>query len=136
MRIVTYNIQFGLGHDGRIDLARTARTIARADIICLQEVDRHWRRSGVQDQALILSGLMPDRYWVYGAGLDVDASEMIVGRLVNRRRQFGNMTLSRWPILSSRCHVLPKVESGSEFNMLTPALETVIDAPGGGRSGW
>ncbi len=131
MRIVSYNIQFGTGRDGRLDLARIADTVERADIICLQEVDRHWRRSDMQDQAAVLGALMPYCYWVYGPGLHVDASEKINGRVVNRRRQFGNMTLSRWPILSSRCHALPKADTGENFNMRTLALETVIDAPTG-----
>lgn len=131
MRIVSFNIQFGLGRDGRIDLSRAAGLVAPADVICLQEVDRFWRRSGMTDQAAALACLLPNRYWVYGAGLDVDASTAEAGRLVNRRRQFGNMTLSRWPILSSRCLVLPKRDSGAVFNLRTPLLDTVIAAPDG-----
>ena len=46
MRIVTYNIQFGLGKDGRFDLERVADEVDGADIIALQEVERHWQRSG------------------------------------------------------------------------------------------
>ena len=41
MKIVTYNIRFGLGLDGRIDLARIADGGSEsADIIALQEVER------------------------------------------------------------------------------------------------
>lgn len=130
MRIVTWNIQFGLGRDGRIDLARIADTVRDADIICLQEIDRHWRRSGMVDQVADLMRLLPDRYAVFGAGLDVDASERRGQNVINRRRQFGNMTLSRWPILSSRAIVLPKIDTGAEFNTWCPALEAVIGAPG------
>ena len=43
MRIVTYNIQWGKGRDGVVDLDRIARTISSADVIALQEVERHWR---------------------------------------------------------------------------------------------
>jgi len=43
MKIVTYNIQWGRGRDGEIDLDRIARTKQGADIIALQEVERHWR---------------------------------------------------------------------------------------------
>ena len=50
MRIVTYNIQFGLGKDGRFDLERVADEVDGADIIALQEVERHWQRSGNIDQ--------------------------------------------------------------------------------------
>jgi endonuclease/exonuclease/phosphatase family metal-dependent hydrolase len=41
------------------------------------------------------------------------------------------MTLSRWPILSARLHILPKFKTGPVFNMVAGFLETVIDAPGG-----
>ena len=35
MLIVTYNIQWGMGRDRRIDLDRIARTVAGADVIAL-----------------------------------------------------------------------------------------------------
>ena len=41
MKLVTWNIQWGLGMDGRLDLARIvaeARRIADFDLLCLQEV--------------------------------------------------------------------------------------------------
>jgi endonuclease/exonuclease/phosphatase family metal-dependent hydrolase len=41
------------------------------------------------------------------------------------------MILSRWPILSSRTHILPKRDSGAEFNLTTGALEAVIAPPAG-----
>ena len=50
MKIVTYNIQFGLGKDGSFDLERIASEIDGADIIALQEVERHWQRSGNVNQ--------------------------------------------------------------------------------------
>ncbi|VAW13743.1 hypothetical protein MNBD_ALPHA11-730, partial [hydrothermal vent metagenome] len=46
MKAVTYNIQFGLGKDARIDLQRIAGAVEGADIIALQEVERNWERSG------------------------------------------------------------------------------------------
>ena len=60
-RIATFNIRHGLGRDGRVDLARTARTIAalRADAIGLQEVDvAYGPRSGHEDQASRLAELL------------------------------------------------------------------------------
>ena len=38
MRIVTCNIQWRKGRDGRVDLERTARTVVSADVIALQEI--------------------------------------------------------------------------------------------------
>jgi len=106
VKVVTYNIQYGLGKDNRYDLARIAREIEDADVIALQEVERHWQRSGCIDSPAVLGIQLPEHHWVYGANLDMDASYRDAeGRLVNRRRQFGTMILSRLPIVSSRNHM-------------------------------
>ena len=130
MKLVSYNIQYGLGSDGRYDLARIAGEVADADIIALQEVDRFWQRSGCVDSPRILADLLGDRYWVYGANLDMDASYWHDGALINRRRQFGTMILSRWPILSSRNFPLPKWGDVAKHSIQQGLLEAVI-APHG-----
>lgn len=112
-------------------MARCSSAVRGADVICLQEVERNWQRSGMIDQPALIQELLPDRYCVYGSPFDVDASiHDELGRLINRRRQFGQMTLSRWPILAARAHILPKLDTGRRFNMVTGALEAVIAAPG------
>src|SRR6266513_5336429 len=127
MRLVTYNIQFGLGGDRRYDLARIAAEVHDADIIALQEVDRHWQRSGCVDSPAVLGSHLPEHHWVYGANLDMDASYRDpAGRLVNRRRQFGTMILSRPPIVSSRNHLLPKYGTLTQHSIQQGALEAVI----------
>jgi endonuclease/exonuclease/phosphatase family metal-dependent hydrolase len=109
MRVISYNIQYGRGRDGVIDLVRSCNAIRGADIICLQEVDQHWQRSGDLDQAAEISGLLPSYYAVYGSSFDVDASAPAAhGAITNRRRRHGNMILSRWPLLSMRILNLPK----------------------------
>jgi len=133
MKLVTYNIQFGLGKDGRYDLARIASEVTDADIIALQEVDRHWQRSGCVDSPAVLGAALPDHHWVYGANLDMDASYRdAAGRLVNRRRQFGTMILSRQPIISSRNHPLPKYGTLTQHSIQQGALEAVVAT---GRAG-
>ena len=45
MRIISWNIQWGRGADGRVDLSRTIAAIGDvggADVICLQEVARNF----------------------------------------------------------------------------------------------
>ncbi|CDX11050.1 Endonuclease/exonuclease/phosphatase [Mesorhizobium sp. ORS 3324] len=131
MKLVSYNIQYGYGSDGRYDLARAARLVDGADIIALQEVERHWQRSNGDDQPKILSGLLPDYHWVYGPAFDMDASERRDGRVVNRRRQFGTMVLSKLPIVWSRLHALPLRRTLRPLNTRNAALECMIRTPAG-----
>lgn len=128
MKIVSYNIQYGKGMDGEFDLVRTCKRIRRADIICLQEVEQGWQRSGNVDQPAEIEGLLPTYYCVYGANFDVDASVRSAhGAVINKRRRHGNMIISRWPILSSRCFNLPKFHYAEKFNMQMGFIEAVID---------
>jgi len=132
MIFVSYNIQWGTGKDGRVDLARIAGEIGAADVIALQEVDRFWTRSRMIDQTAEFAALFPEHHWVYGPGMDMDAS--IRGddrRLVTRRRQFGNMVLSRAPILAARNHLLPKMALEEKLSLQRAAQEAVIEAPSG-----
>ena len=132
MKLVAFNIRFGLGLDRRVDLVRIAETVRDADIIGLQEVERFWKRSGMSDQPDILGRHMKEFYWVYFPAFDMHASEREDdGTVLNRRRQFGSMVLSRWPIRSSRLIVLPKLGTVGCFNMNTGAVECVIDTPSG-----
>lgn len=131
MHLISFNVQYGFGLDGRYDLARIAEVIRLGDIICLQEVERHWTRSNNDDQPALLGDMLPGHFWVYGPAFDMDASERQQGRVVNRRRQFGTMILSRWPILWSRLWPLPKRRMIDPLNTQNAALEAVIDAPSG-----
>jgi endonuclease/exonuclease/phosphatase family metal-dependent hydrolase len=75
----------------------------------------------------VLAAQLPEHHWVYGANLDMDASYRDAkGRLVNRRRQFCTMILSRLPIVSSRNHLLPKYGTLTQHSIQQGALEAVI----------
>ena len=128
MLLVTYNIQYGLGRDGRYDLTRIAREVEAADVIALQEVERFWQRSGDIDEPALIAGHLPRHHWVYGANLDMDADRIEAdGRVVHRRRQFGTMILSRRPILAARNHLLPKFGTLTQHSIQQGTLEAVID---------
>ena len=133
MRLVTYNIQYTKGQDGRFDLARIAEAVQAGNIVGLQEVDRYWQRTGSEDQAVALAERFPGYTWVYGAGYDAPARPALgangSAEARGRRRQHGNMILSRWPILSSRVLPLPKAKP-QEFCQQRVILEAVIAAPG------
>ncbi len=128
MLIVSYNIQYGCGRDGRIDLDRIAGVIQQADIIALQEVERHWRPQAHPDQAAYIASLLPHHRWVYGATVNLEGSSVAPdGNVTNIRRQFGNMILSRLPIASTRTLPLPTLPVSGQFNDQSSLLEAVID---------
>jgi endonuclease/exonuclease/phosphatase family metal-dependent hydrolase len=127
MKIVTYNIQFGLGKGGVFDLEKIAGEVDGADIIALQEVERYWKRSGNVDQPEKLGQILHNYYWAYGPYFDVDASiPQPDGGIKNVRRQFGNMILSKTPILSTRLFPLPKSALRERHNMVVGVFEGVI----------
>jgi endonuclease/exonuclease/phosphatase family metal-dependent hydrolase len=127
MKLISYNIQYGMGKDGRYDLARIAGEIEGGDVIALQEVERFWQRSGERDEPVELAHHLRRFHWVYGANLDMDAScPDEDGFPVHRRRQFGTMILSRTPIISSRNFPLPKFGTLRQHSIQQGALEAVI----------
>jgi endonuclease/exonuclease/phosphatase family metal-dependent hydrolase len=94
VRLVTFNTHHGVGRDEKHDLSRLAQVLAaaEADVICLQEVDRHFGdRSDDVDQALLLARAL-DMQLAWGPTID---------------DRYGNALLSRLPILVSDVHRLP-----------------------------
>jgi endonuclease/exonuclease/phosphatase family metal-dependent hydrolase len=121
VRLVTFNIHHGVGDDGRHDLPRLARVLAAADadVICLQEVDRHFGdRSENVDQGLLLARAL-DMQLAWGPAIDEPRPD---GR---PRGEYGNALLSRLPILVSDVHRLP---GAGEPRC---ALRTMIELDGG-----
>ena len=130
MKIVSYNIHYAIGKDDCYDLGRVVDAVRGADIIALQEVERHYDTPRSPSQPEDISALLPAYYWVYDAAFDVDCSEQRAdGTVCNRRRQHGQMLLSRWPILAKRYFALPRLRIEEEFNMQMGLLEGVIDTP-------
>ncbi len=131
MRLVTYNIQFCRGKDDEYNIERIAQEVSGADLVALQEVECNWRRSGLVDQAGRLAQCLPDHYWVYQPAFDVDASRTAGGEnSKNHRRQFGNMLLSKSPILETRLLNLPRLHYPNMFNLQQGALEAVVNHAG------
>ena len=125
MKFLSYNIQYGKGKDDRVDISRIVEEINGADIIALQELDRFWPRTGFADQVQQITAAMPDYFWVYGAGVDLHADEHSIENK-GVRRQFGNLVLSRFPIVSSRHHLLPKYGSTGPLSLQRSAIEATI----------
>ena len=92
MRLLSYNIHKGIGgRDRRYDLARVARVIEHEapDIVCLQEVTRHARRTRGDDQPALLAARFASVAHCY---------QMTVHYRVGG---YGNLVLSRWPATDS-----------------------------------
>lgn len=130
MKIVTYNIQHGVGRDGRFDLDRIADAIRDADIVALQEVTRNFPGNGGVDMMVGLTERLPDHFHAFGPGMDIDFGMRLKdGRPANRRFQFGNMLLSRWPITTVRNLLLPRHRTYDRANFQRAALEGLIETP-------
>jgi endonuclease/exonuclease/phosphatase family metal-dependent hydrolase len=71
--LATYNIHYGVGADGRYDVARVADVLADADIACLQEVVRGWPQNGYADQTAEI-GRKLNRYYRFHGPMEADAS--------------------------------------------------------------
>ena len=97
MRLLTYNIHKGIGgRDRRYDLGRIISVIEAVapDLICLQEVDSHVRRSALDDQPALLAAHL-GYHTLYQLNVPV-----------GRSGGYGNLILSRWPLEYSRQHSL------------------------------
>lgn len=127
MRILSWNIQWGRGLDGRVDLARIA-AVAREcdpDVLCLQEVAvNHPGLPGgaAMNQPEWLAGLLLGYESAYGVGSDLPDG-------LGGRRQFGNLILSRRPILQVFRHLLPWPAEAGVPSMQRVAVEAAIAVP-------
>jgi glycerophosphoryl diester phosphodiesterase len=118
--VASYNIHHAAGTDDVLDLERIATEIERggADIVGLQEVDRHWsERSQFVDQAQWLADRLGMEV-VYGANLDLEPPA--AGQ---PRRQYGTAILSAHPIVYSRNTHLPRPENGEQRGLLEAGID-------------
>lgn len=130
MKLVSWNIQWARGCDGVVSTQRIAdalRSRGDADVICLQEVARGFDSlPGLQgeDQVAQFAALFPRHQVVYAPGTDRLRQDGV-------RMQFGNLTLSRRPVLAAWRHLLPWPADASVPSMQRACGEVVIEtAPG------
>jgi endonuclease/exonuclease/phosphatase family metal-dependent hydrolase len=107
MNIITWNVQWFCGLDGKIDIQRVvnrAKDIADFDVLCLQEVAVNYPRldgDASHDQPAIVKSLLPDFDVFFAAAVDELAPD---GR---SRRRFGNLIATRLPALQFQQYGLP-----------------------------
>ena len=132
MKVVTYNIQYGIGLDGQFNLTRIADAVRGADVIALQEVTRNNPQNGGSDMVAELRTLLPEYFSVFGAPFSSDAGSRVEnGRAIDLRLEFGNMVLSKRPIIASRNLLLPRQRSFGKLNLQRGAQEALIETPFG-----
>jgi len=130
MKLITWNIQWGRGADGRVDLDRIvshAKRLADFDVLCLQEVSAgHDQLPGCDgsDQFEQLAARLPGYEPMAGVAADVLATG-------GGRRRFGNMIFSRLPVLQVFRHLLPWPADDRNMSMQRVAIEATLDTPQG-----
>jgi endonuclease/exonuclease/phosphatase family metal-dependent hydrolase len=128
MKIVTWNIQWCRGCDGRVDPGRIvahARALADFDVLCLQEVAANFDTlpgSSGENQFEVLGSLLPGYTAVAGVAVDTPAPD-------GSRRRFGNLILSRYPVLQVMRIQLPWPSDPGQKSMPRLLLEATVDTP-------
>ena len=130
LTIVSWNIQYGKGIDGRIDLTRIAREVQSnglPDLLCLQEVSRNYPTiDNGSDQVAELQILFPEYESFFGASHDRS------GGRDGGRRQFGNLVLTRRSPTQVLHHLLPSPADSNAKFMYRQSTEMVFPTNSGG----
>lgn len=129
MILITWNIQWGLGGDGILDIARIirhAREMGDFDVLSLQEVaDNFAELNGGPDgnQFAALAALLPGFTAIEAPALELrDAA--------GRPKRFGNMILTRLPVIQAFRHILPW-DAAATRNMPRGMAEVHVRAASG-----
>src|SRR4051812_18225191 len=130
MRLMTWNVQWCRGVDGRVDpqrIAAEARRIADPDVLCLQEIAVDFPElagSGGADEPHELLRALPGYEAALVCGVDVP-------RQGGGRSRFGNLILSRLPLGRVLRHSLPWPAAPDVPSMPRVAVEAIVEAPFG-----
>jgi endonuclease/exonuclease/phosphatase family metal-dependent hydrolase len=101
-------------------IARVARGMGESDVYCFQEIARHDPAfGGGADQVAELAALFPGYAAVFGP------------TLVRGERQYGNLILSRLPVLQVFNHLLPHPAAGGIKHMQRQAIEAALETRAG-----
>ena len=129
--IATWNIQCAKGVDGKVDPARIASILKSRgdpDVACVQEVARFMPEmdgGAGADQVSLLAALFPGYEAIFGPALDH------IGDGAGGRRQFGNLILSRLPVVQAFRHLLPLPPEAGVKRMQRQATEAVVETETG-----
>ena len=129
MKLITWNIQWCRGVDGKVDptrIVKHAQALADFDVLCLQEIannfpDPRLAGSRGENQFDKLARGLPSHQPVPGVAVDVPAEG-------GGRRHFGNMIFSRLPVGQVFRHLLPYPVDPGVNGMPRIALEAIVRA--------
>ncbi|MDN4057995.1 endonuclease/exonuclease/phosphatase family protein [Massilia sp. YIM B02769] len=128
MRVVSWNIHWGCGRDGRIRIHAIIDVLRKLnpDVICLQEVAANHPElegSATANQFKQLAG-------AFGGYHAIDYAPSEIYRN-NVPRLFGNLILSKYRITQAHRHSLPWPFDPVSPGMPRGAIEVVLDTPRG-----
>lgn len=127
MKLLSWNIQWGRGMDGRVDLARivhTIRALGDFDVVCLQEVAVNFPGlpgSRGEDEVAELAAGLPGYTPIYGGATDLPD-----GR--GGRKLFGNAIFTRLPLGQVWRHLLPWPAEPGRPSMQRMLVEAVVES--------
>jgi endonuclease/exonuclease/phosphatase family metal-dependent hydrolase len=130
VRLISWNIQWCRGIDGRVDparIARVARELCDPDVCCFQEVAVNFPAlagSAGENQIETLQAQFPGYSAHFGWAVDVPDDG-------GGRRRFGNLILSRLPVQRVLRHSLPWPPEDGVPSMPRIAIEAEVLAPWG-----
>ncbi len=129
MRLLSWNVQWCRGIDGRVDpkrIAAAAQRLADPDVFCLQEIAVNFPEmegSSGENQVADLKKHLQGYAAFFAPAVDLP------GR--NGRRRFGNLVLSRLPVGRVLRHPLPWPAAPEVQSMPRAVVEVVVEAPFG-----
>ena len=128
MLLVTWNIQWGKAATAS-SISRARFRLPRRSRMPTYSASRKCRNISGPSMAILkqskqLSLLLPGYTAIFHPAVETIDDQ-------GRTHRFGNMTLSRLPVLQVRNHLLPWPEAGAVRSMQRHALETTVQAPFG-----
>lgn len=125
MRVISWNIQWGRGADGVVNLSRIIdriHALGPFDVICLQEVASCFEGLAGgkgEDGLAVLSAAFEGYVAIHAPAVDMPAGG-------GRRSTFGNLMLSRLPVAAVFRHLLPSPPEREVLSMTRACIEAVV----------
>jgi endonuclease/exonuclease/phosphatase family metal-dependent hydrolase len=131
MKLLTWNVQWFMGIDGVVDVARVVRhaqQLCDFDVLCLQEVavDFSGLKGGAPfDQADAVQELLPGYEVIFTPAASYRSARQ------GAREGFGNLVATRLPALMVESHLLPLMEEPGTPSVRRACTSVLVQAESG-----